>query len=464
MGTTSEILKNYLFRFIILVVVPSYAIYLLGYQTVRSDTYRLWFLMIASLLPYIVLTKPSFQLSFKNILILGIWLRLILLFSIPALSDDYFRFIWDGRLSAQGINPFLHSPSYYLEQGFPIAGVNLEIYPNLNSKEYFSIYPPVCQFIFWIGALISSNNVLVHVIMMKIFFILIESGTIYFLYLLLKHLKKDIKILIWYALNPLIILELVGNLHFEAFMIFGLVGSLYFLLVKKNWVFSALLFAIAINAKLLPLMLLPLFLFPLGFKKAFCFYLVTGAFVLVMFIPFLSKEMILNISDSVGLYFKKFEFNASIYYVVRWVGFQVKGYNIIGTAGKNLSLIPIFFILILSFIRGKQIQSIATKVLWVLAIYFFSATIVHPWYITHILALCLLTSYRFPLIWLILAMLSYATYQTDAYEENLWLTAVEYLAVYSIAGYELYRNIEWKKEVQPLYLLKDKIAPFFKKP
>ncbi|MCC7505592.1 MAG: hypothetical protein IT259_09830, partial [Saprospiraceae bacterium] len=53
--------------------------------------------------------KPSGSdaLWYRN---LGIMLRVVLLFSLPNLSDDSVRFIWDGRLLAQGINPVLHPP------------------------------------------------------------------------------------------------------------------------------------------------------------------------------------------------------------------------------------------------------------------------------------------------------------------------------------------------------------------
>ncbi len=464
MGTSSEIVKNYTFRFIILALVPSYALYLLGYQTLRSDTYRLWFLMLAALLPFIVLTKPNFQISFKSIFILGIWLRLILLFSTPALSDDYFRFIWDGRLNFNGVNPFLHVPKYYLEQGFPINGIHPAIYQYLNSKEYFSIYPPICQLIFWIGSIFSTGSILGHIIVMRVFFLLAESASIYFLYLILMHLKIKYKKVIWYALNPLVVIEITGNLHFEAFMIMGVLGSIYFLFIQKKWIVAALFFAVAVNSKMLPLMLLPLFFFPLGIKKAAQFYTITIVFVVLMFLPFLSKEALSNISDSVGLYFQKFEFNASLYYIVRWFGYQQRGYNIIETAGKTLSLIPVFFILLLLFLRGKNVKSIFVKMLWVYTIYFFSATIIHPWYIVTLVAFCILTPYRYPIWWLVLAMLSYATYQTTAYTENLWLTTIEYLIVYGIAFYELYRHIAWRKELQLLYNLKHQFPFFTKKP
>jgi hypothetical protein len=44
--------------------------------------------------------------------------RLLLLFAVPALSDDFYRFLWDGRLSLEGINPFLYTPRQLIQSGW----------------------------------------------------------------------------------------------------------------------------------------------------------------------------------------------------------------------------------------------------------------------------------------------------------------------------------------------------------
>ena len=79
------------------------------------------------------------------------------------------------------------------------------------------------------------------------------------------------------------------------------------------------------------------------------FYGVALIVFALSFLPFLNSALLEHFSATLALWFQKFEFNASLYYVVRWVGFQVKGYNIIATAGKILPLIAVVGLFALSF-------------------------------------------------------------------------------------------------------------------
>ena len=140
------------------------------------------------------------------------------------------------------------------------------------------------------------------------------------------------------------------------------------------------------------------------------------------------------------LWFQKFEFNASIYYIVRWIGFQLKGYNIIASAGK---ILPLMVILILNglafFRRNNSTQKLIETMLVGVSAYFFLATTVHPWYIATPLLLSVFTKFRFALVWSFLVMLSYSAYIKNGFQENYWLIAVEYILVIGIFVLEIFK-------------------------
>jgi hypothetical protein len=160
--------------------------------------------------------------------------------------------------------------------------------------------------------------------------------------------------------------------------------------------------------------------------------------VVLSFLPFLSSTLISNFSESIGLWFQKFEFNASIYYLIRWIGYQVMGFNIIMIAGKVLPVIVILVLGGLSIYRkNNSTQRLITTMLLGVSVYFFLSTTVHPWYIATPLLLSVFTRYRFAAIWSFMVILSYFAYSDAVFRENLWLVAMEYIVVIGMFTYEI---------------------------
>jgi len=229
-----------------------------------------------------------------------------------------------------------------------------------------------------------------------------------------------------------------------------LVVSIY-LMLQFKWIGAALFFGLSVATKLLPLVVLPLFY---GFfsnkPKPTAFFSIQklirfGGYALLSIfffaLPFWGlahKNFISNFGSSIALWFGTFEFNASFYYVFRWLGFQLVGWNTIGTLGKILPMLIFLFILFLSFfIHSKGRKRIFVALLFGVSFYFFFSTTVHPWYIATPLLLAVFTSYKYTVVWSFVVMLSYAAYQQEVYFENLWLVAIEYVVVLGYLVYEL---------------------------
>ena len=378
--------------------------------------------------------------------------RIIFLVSLPNLSQDFYRFIWDGRLILSGLNPYLQLPkdlilnaNFFMPQAKELVFAMGEL-----SAKHYSNYPPINQLCFAIAGFFSPNSIIGAVVVLRLIIVSADLGTLYFGQKLLKNIGLNPNKIYWYLLNPLVVLELSGNLHFEGVMLFFLVLSIY-LLQKNSYKWAAFFMAISISVKLLPLLLLPILYKYLGLKKAVIFYGLTLFFCFLFFVPFLSSELIDNYSKTIGLWFTNFEFNASIYYIIRYIGQQIYGYNIIQTVGKIIPIIIILFIFFKAFFsKNKTEIDLFNTFLIVLSIYFFTATTVHPWYIINLVFLSVFTQFKYPIYWSFVIILSYFAYSNPEFKENFYLMFIEYAVVFTMFFLEISNkklNFTGRKEV-----------------
>ena len=407
-------------------------LYYLNYEVVRADFPELagCYIILFGLMGAIWYLGREWK-DDKPILIAGILARAMLLFSIPNLSDDFYRFLWDGGLIAEGLNPYLSKPENLAGSTELTAGQN-ELFQKMNSRQYYTVYPPVLQAWFWVSATVGGT-LGKGVFILKLGIVLAETGTM----LLLKKLQRVIRLsknALWlYILNPFVITELAGNIHFEAFMIFFVLLAIW-QLHKGRWWAGAIFFVFSVMAKLLPLMLLPFLIKRLGWKKFFLFSGVCTLLGVLMFLPFYHQDLVAGPSKSLGHYYDHFEFNASLYYLFTAIFRSVKrsaiGIILVGMAGATILLGA-------GLDRNKQFEKLAGRFLFVLMAYYVCATTVHPWYLTGLVAMSVLTRFRFPVLWGVLICFSYLTYSFDPPMENMWLIRGEYLLLFVFLIYEL---------------------------
>ncbi len=430
---------------IAILAVSAILYYILGYHTIRDDFWQLIVLYGTLFIGFLyVASFGRNTLSVKEHLVVGILFRAILLFSIPALSDDFYRFIWDGRVLLHGENPFMWLPSELPIQGK--VDPDDSLFPLLNSPNYYTIYPPLLQTVFYLSALVSPNELWGSVVVMKASLLLAETGTLLTLPKLLERLRLDKNLVAIYALCPLPIVEFMGNIHFEAFMIFFLMTALLYL-ARNRWLTSSAFFGFAVAAKLLPLMFLPFFIRRLGLMKA----IVYGSLMLVinaaLFLPFYEHNLFLNFFQSFKLYFVNFEFNGSLYMMLRNAGYLFVDFNIIPYLGKALPTLVFLSILFLAWKENKpRMATLPKMMLMAYSVYFAVATTINPWYVVAFIPFAILSGYRWPLLWAFLIPLSYHTYRDGMIDEKWWVVVIEYLPVYACAFYEFGFLDKWKKQ------------------
>ncbi len=425
---------------IILALLSLTFYYAFAYHLARTDFTKL----LAAFIGMFFLCYKLIQFekwNFKFLLGIGIVFRLIFLLVEPNLSQDFYRFIWDGELVQNWFNPYLEVPNTLIEQKNLVIANAQTLHEGMGplSARHFSNYPPLNQLIFALTSFLGADSVLGSVIAMRIVIILADIGVFYFGRKLLRNLNRSPHLIFWYFLNPLVIVELSGNLHFEGVMLFFFVLALYLISVKK-WKLGAVVYALSISIKLVPLIFLPLFLKHFGWKKSIAFYALVGITSIALLLPFYSSEFIDNYAQTVSLWFSNFEFNAGLYNGIKKLAlqFDAKPWELIKTYGKITPWITILSVVILTFFRNNQkLPVLMGSMLWALTLYYFTSTTVHPWYLVFLVTLCIFTEYRFAILWSAAVVLSYFAYSNTDFKESLWLLSIEYLSVYAFLGYEI---------------------------
>ena len=367
---------------------------------------------------YIVLRVPP-----KFLLVLAFGLRIVAVFSFPGLSDDIYRFLWDGWLITEGINPYAYLP---VDVPLPLGDFHKMLLEKMNSPEYYSVYPSVLQALFTSAAYIIPESLYGQMVCIKVILFIAEIGTFILGSKVLERMGRDKRLIYLYFLNPLVIVELIGNMHMELLMIFGFAVFLWGLHEKKGLAWSVFGLAFSVASKLVTAISFPFLLKRLTKKELLIYGSMMVVVMGILFGPMVvgSYE---NFGKGLDLYFQKFEFNASVYFLVRQVGYWITGYNVIGKAGPFLGLIAGLLVLVLAW-REKEagIGSLCKRVLWALTIYYLLSTTVHPWYTSLLVFLSIFTNVRYAYVWSFLALLSYAKYYDDG-SLYYWMVALEYV-------------------------------------
>jgi hypothetical protein len=333
------------------------------------------------LIPRIVEKPASRHILFGGV-IFGIALRVMFLGSTPIYENDWNRYLWDGAVLSEGINPYTYSPqdvlltenpkSEDLEDLQHLSRSN-ENFPNtINYGDLTTIYPPVAQGVFGLAALIKPFDLDV----LRILFILIDVFSILVLIKILDAYGRDRLWSLLYILNPLLIYAGFNAVHMDIILVPFLLLALWS--IKTRPYLAALALAGAGAVKLWPLLLAPI-LFR-QWRKSIKTYVVCAAIVSAVFLILMSP-LLLALKSNAGLVVYAGEWSRNAFFFP-----QIE--NIVGlfvTEPGNVTRIFVaIFVSCLSLWIGfrtrETTQTLPQALLLVSATLFLLSPTGYPWY------------------------------------------------------------------------------------
>jgi VanZ family protein len=358
----------------------------------------------------------------------GLLFRVTLLPAQPYQSEDVYRYLWDARVASAGINPFLYPPNAPELEGLRDA----KLYPMINSKPHVTSYPPLSQILFRACYTVFKDNVTA----MKAVFSLCEFAALLVSWKLLTIFGQNLRNLLLVAWNPFIVFEFSHSGHSDSLMMFLILLSIYLLCRSKN-VWAMVSYAGAVLSKLHPALWFPLYLRRVHWKAAVG-GLAAGAVLTYPYFDPLSGVKYLN---SLGSYFRLFEFNASIHYLLRYMGRVAFHQQWDQTTGPYLAaLLLIITLLVFWKFPLHNGRALLQAGFWIMTADLLLATTVHPWYISWAALALPFFPYAFMTYWTGACFLSYMAYAYRPVYEPAWILLVEYLPLYGLMAWEISRR------------------------
>ena len=267
----------------LLLVVAGSAALVLYRLSLRAHTGPdiLWFLKIVLVqcvlyifVAWLVVKARAARCTLIIVIVFAALFRLSLLFSPPYLSDDIYRYIWDGRVQAAGINPYRYLPA----DSALTQLRDQEIYPRINRKDYArTIYPPAAEAVFFLTTRISES-----VTWMKATMVFFEALAVWALAQLLASFGLPRQRVLLYGWHPLAVWEFAGSGHADSIAIAFIALALLTRRLNSE-IGTGISLGGATLGKIFPLVLFPAFYKRWGWKMPLAF-LIT---IVVGYLPYL---------------------------------------------------------------------------------------------------------------------------------------------------------------------------------
>jgi hypothetical protein len=368
-------------------------------------------------------------LSQKNLwilIILAVFIRIIFLSMAPVGSSDAYRYIWDGKVQAHGINPYQYTAlderlNFLHSATLPSA---------MNHAELKTIYFPFTQWIFFLCYEMSGEAIWG----IKLALLLAECLTMTGLWLMLRRFGASPKFILLYALCPLPIIQFAVDAHIDAIGISLLICFFYFFFSQKRTAAYVLL-GLSMSVKPVGLALLPaLLVFEKGFAKKLTAVSIPLLIVGIQFVPYLFTS---NPFEALFSFTKNWTFNGLIF---ETLDLYFRDNQVARTVCAGL------FFLALVFLNMNRLQLNDVIYFSILGLMILSP-VVHPWYICWIASLLPFLRHWSGIVYVAAASLTSFTvvhYVLTGIWVQYWtVLLVEYIPVFVLAYFEIRQGVSF---------------------
>jgi hypothetical protein len=347
------------------------------------------------------------------IVLVAVALRVPFLITAPVLSDDVFRYVWDGRVQHAGINPYRYAPE---EQAIAFLREGHEQnFQGINNKDIPTIYPPLMEMAFFAATAVSES-----VLWMKTLFVFADLALLLVLFQLLESLGLNPARAVIYGWSPLVIVEVAGSGHNDVLAVLFLIAALL-AIVRERGSLSIVYLTLSGTAKVVGILLTPLFIRSIRIRALLVMPVVT----VLLALPYASAGSL--------------AFRGVTQYGLRWRGndgvFHIL-YHLTGSLDTAKILVGAFLVTMVLVLVAIKSSPLRSSYLTVSAILLLTAT-VHPWYLLWIAPfLAIYASPAWLYLTLSVALAYHAAYLATpgrAWEDVLWVKLVEYAPFFVLA-------------------------------
>ena len=388
----------------LLVLVALAPIPFLGDLRVRTGAMiALWGAAHLAYLAAVWMVARGTRTSLASIVVLAALLRAVFLPTEPTLSEDVYRYLWDGRLVTHGVNPYAFAPD-----DPELAPLRDPLFERMNHAHVPTIYPPAAQLVFASVSAVSQDPRA-----FKAALLVAETALLLALLALLRARGLPAERILVYAWNPLVVVESYGSAHLDLVLAALLLGSLA-LLERGRRVPAGIAWALAVTTKYTPLLLAPW----LARRRAWTALAAGAVTIVLLYLPFLGAGSALG--TGLVTYARHWEFNGSLYPLLQsWTG-----------SGERARWILSATLAAATLWISWRARSGTGAALAILAATIVVSPTVFPWYLVLLVALLPLHTSPAVLAFSGLVVLSYAPlpryHATGEWTLPAWIPWVEY--------------------------------------